>query len=294
MSAGQITKIDTNIKEPHNMNEIVEHQRNPMPSQAFSLAPRNLDEAFRLAEMLADSELVPKDFRGKPGNCMIAIQWGAEIGLKPLQALQNLAVINGRPCLWGDALIALVRSSPLCEYIIEDTAPNGTATCRVKRRNEPEQARSFSDADAKTAGLLGKQGPWQTSPARMKQMRARGFALRDVFPDVLKGIALAEEVMDYTELSAPPQSVSLPAMAQEDIGEWLYKAESAMTDDEASAVWKDGSAKIAATKNVADYKLFKAAVLDRRTALKATADAARTIEIDPFVAEMNAAEEAQQ
>lgn len=273
------------------MNEIVEHQRS-IANQSFSLAPRNLDEAFRLADMLADSEMVPKDFRGKPGNCMIAIQWGAEIGLKPLQALQNLAVINGRPCLWGDALIALVRSSPLCEYIIEETTPNGTASCRVKRRGEPEQARSFSDADAKTAGLLGKQGPWQTSPARMKQMRARGFALRDVFPDVLKGIALAEEVMDYAYIPAT-QSIASTQPVQVDVGTWVFKAESAMTDDEASAVWREGSAKIAATKNVADYRLFKEAVLARRTALKAAADAARTIEIDPFVAEMIAAEQAQ-
>lgn len=274
------------------MNAVVEFPK-IAAQQAFSLAPRSLEEAFRLADMLADSEMVPKDFRGKPGNCMIAIQWGAEIGLKPLQALQNLAVINGRPCLWGDALIALVRSSPLCEHIIESMAPNGTATCLVKRRGEPEQARSFSDADAKTAGLLGKQGPWQTNPARMKQMRARGFALRDVFPDVLKGIALAEEVMDYADLAAPPPApvlASAPRMAQVDVGAWVAKAEAAGSDEEASAVWKAGAEKIAATKNVGDYKVFKQAVIDRRNSLKAAADAARTIEMDPFVVEMSAAE----
>jgi len=275
------------------MNAIVEFPRN-VPQSSFSLAPRSLEEAFRLADMLADSDMVPKDFRGKPGNCMIAIQWGAEIGLKPLQALQNLAVINGRPCLWGDALIALVRSSPLCEYIIESMTPTGTATCQVKRRGEAEQTRTFSDADAKTAGLLGKQGPWQTNPARMKQMRARGFALRDVFPDVLKGISLAEEVMDFTDLTAPPPHApalaNAPRIHAVDVGAWIAKAEAAETDEEAAAVWKDGSTQIAATKNVADYKVFKQSVIDRRTALKVAADAARTIDIDPFVAEMNAAE----
>jgi hypothetical protein len=161
----------------------------------FDLSPQTFEQALTFSNYLADSDMVPKDFKGKPGNCLIAIQWGAEIGLKPLQAMQNLAIINGRPALWGDALIALVRSSGACEYIVE-TQTATEATCKVKRRGEPEQERTFSMADAKAAGLAGKQGPWSQYPKRMMQMRARAFALRDVFPDVLRGLPVAEEVMD--------------------------------------------------------------------------------------------------
>ena len=168
----------------------------------FDLAPRNFDEAWRLAEILADSELVPKDFRGKPGNCLVGMQWGHELGLKPLQSLQGIAVINGRPSIWGDTLLAIARSSPLCEYITEGMDADGTAWCKAKRRGEPEQVRTFSDADAKTAGLQGKAGPWVTNPKRMKQMRARAFALRDVFTDVLRGMHMAEESGD---LPAPTE-----------------------------------------------------------------------------------------
>lgn len=163
--------------------------------QQFDLSPQTFEQALTFSNYLADSDMVPKDFKGKPGNCLVAIQWGMEIGLKPLQAMQNIAVINGRPSLWGDAVIALVRSSPLCEYIIEED-DGRTATCKVKRRGEPEQFRTFSMEDAKAAGLLGKQGPWTQYPKRMRQMRARAFAVRDVFPDVLKGLPVAEEVMD--------------------------------------------------------------------------------------------------
>lgn len=161
----------------------------------FDLSPRTFEQAIQFSKYMAASDLVPKDYRHKPENCFIAMQWGAEIGLKPMQALQNIAAINGRPALWGDAMIALVRSSPLCEYIIE-TDDGQTATCRVKRRGEEEQSRTFSVADAKQAGLAGKQGPWTTNPRRMRQLRARAFALRDVFPDVLRGMPMAEEVMD--------------------------------------------------------------------------------------------------
>jgi len=171
------------------------------PRQQFDLSPQTFDQALQFCDYLAESDFVPKDFKGKPGNCLIAIQWGAELGLKPLQALQNLAIINGRPALWGDAVIALVRSSPLCEYITE--ADDGsTAVCRVKRRGESEEVRTFSMEDAKVAGLLGKSGPWTQYPKRMRQMRARAFALRDVFPDVLRGMAIAEEVMDIPQAGA--------------------------------------------------------------------------------------------
>lgn len=169
----------------------------------FDLSPQNFEQALTFSNYLADSDLVPKDFRGKPGNCLIAMQWGAELGLKPLQSLQNLAVINGRPALWGDAVIALVVASPVCEYVSEDDDGH-TATCRVKRKGAPEQVRTFSMEDAQRAGLTGKQGPWTQYPKRMRQMRARAFALRDVFPDVLRGMPVAEELQDMATDAPQP------------------------------------------------------------------------------------------
>lgn len=204
------------------MNEIT-----TTATSGFDLSPRTFEQALTFSDYLADSDMVPKDFKGKPGNCLIAIQWGAELGLKPLQAMQNLAIINGRPSLWGDAVIALVRSSPLCEFVIE-TDDGNTATCRVKRRGEPEQSRTFSMEDAQAAGLKGKTGPWTQYPKRMRQMRARAFALRDVFPDVLRGLPVAEELMDTpTERhmgpveEVKPATPALPACTAEDFAKNL-------------------------------------------------------------------------
>jgi hypothetical protein len=188
---------------------------NIVETQSFDLSPRSMDEALRFADYLADSELVPKDFKGKPGNVLVAIQWGMELGLKPMQALQNIAVINGRPSLWGDAVLALVLASPVCEYVRE-TEENGVAVCRVKRRGDDEHVQTFSDDDAKKAGLIGKQGPWSQYPKRMKKLRARAFALRDKFADVLKGIPIAEEVMDYQPLErdiTPKTATAIAAAA---------------------------------------------------------------------------------
>lgn len=186
------------------MNAIVQSPVNQLkPAGGFDLSPQNFEQALTFSNYLAESDMVPKDFKGKPGNCLIAMQWGAELGLKPLQSLQNLAVINGRPALWGDAVIALVLSSPVCDYVTEDD-DGETATCRVKRKGGQEQVRTFSMEDAKRAGLAGKQGPWMQYPKRMRQMRARAFALRDVFPDVLRGMAVAEELQDMAAASQAP------------------------------------------------------------------------------------------
>jgi hypothetical protein len=176
--------------------------------RASGLALQSFDDAMRFGKMVADSEFAPKDFRGKPASCVLAIQAGAEIGLGPMQALQSIAVVNGRPSVFGDAALALVMGSPVCEYVSEGIDGEGeqmAAVCVAKRRGyEKGTVVRFSVSDAKKAGLWGKSGPWTQYPKRMLQMRARGFALRDAFPDVLKGLVTAEEAQDYPQQPAAP------------------------------------------------------------------------------------------
>jgi hypothetical protein len=173
-------------------------------------APATITEAMEFSKMLADSTMVPRAYQGKPQDIMVCVQWGYEIGLAPMQALQNIAVINGKPSVYGDAAMALVQASAVCEDVQEyfegEGTPNPIAVCVAKRRGRKEVVAKFSVEDAKRAGLWGKQGPWQAYPKRMMQMRARGFALRDAFPDVLKGLITAEEAQDYPDEAKPRQA----------------------------------------------------------------------------------------
>lgn len=169
---------------------------------AFCLTPTSLDEAVRFATILSKTELVPKAYQGKPDAIVVAMAWGAEIGLSGLQAVQNIASINGRPSLWGDAALAVVMAHPAYddhEERVEGTGDQMRAICMMKRKGKSDKTTEFSVADAKKAGLWGKQGPWTQYPQRMLQMRARGFAMRDQFPDALRGISLAEESQDIEE-----------------------------------------------------------------------------------------------
>ena len=169
--------------------------------RAGGLAFQSFDDAYRFSKMVSASEFAPKDFKGKPESCLLAIQHGSEVGLSPMQSLQSIAVINGRPTIWGDAALALVQSSPVCEYVREFTDGDGdnmAAVCEAKRRGYPAPTTvRFSVADAKKAGLWGKSGPWTQYPARMLTLRARGFALRNAFADALRGLITAEEAQDY-------------------------------------------------------------------------------------------------
>jgi len=173
-------------------------------------APANLTEAIQFSDLLASSSIVPKAYQGKPQDILVCVQWGYEMGLAPMQALQNIAVINGKPSVYGDAAMALVQASPVCEDVEEffenEGTPNPIAVCVAKRKGRKPVIAKFSVEDAKRAGLWGKQGPWSAYPKRMMQMRARGFALRDAFPDVLKGMITAEEAQDYPEEAKPVQA----------------------------------------------------------------------------------------
>jgi len=190
---------------------------------AVGMAPTTIDEAWRLSQAMARSGLVPEGFRGHPEDVMIAVMMGAELGLAPVQALNSIAVINGRPSVWGDGLLAIVKQSPLClrhdEYWRVDGArvdrvpsealalDETAAVCVFERRGAPEPfLRSFSIAQAKRAHLVGKKGPWTEYPDRMLLMRARTFAARDAFPDVLRGLTSTEEARD-----TPPPILEAPA-----------------------------------------------------------------------------------
>lgn len=181
--------------------------------QVSALVPQSLDEAFRVATAMAASGMTPKGV-DKPEQVLVAIMAGAELGFAPFQAMQSFAVINGKPNIWGDALPALLwsRGFKIREWFDNDDEPT-KAFCCIVRPDGDEIERSFSVSDAKKAGLLGKQGPWQQYQKRMLQMRARAFAARDGAADVLRGMHVAEEVQDYQPITARRVPAEGPGLA---------------------------------------------------------------------------------
>jgi hypothetical protein len=165
----------------------------PVLRRPTAIIPQNLKEAMQLADVVVKSGLAPRGL-ATVERASYAILYGAELGLTPMASLRSVMLVNGVPGIFGDAVLALVRRSGHLASIREkiERNPQGiavAATCTVTRRGEPEPySWTYTIADAKAAGLLSKQGPWQTALPRMLLWRARTFVLRDAFPDVLVGL----------------------------------------------------------------------------------------------------------
>jgi len=184
--------------------------------QILGIVPQNIDEIFRLATGIAKSGLAPNDM-ATPEKIVVAIMTGLELGLPPMFAIQKIAVINGRPSLWGDAIPALLlaRGFKIKEWI-EGEGDARVAYCEVKRPDGSVTLRKFSVSDARKAGLWGKSGPWTQYPERMLQMRARGFAARDGAADVLGGLYLREELDEpMRDVTPTPAALELPDIPDE-------------------------------------------------------------------------------
>ena len=204
---------------------------------AWWAMPQVRDALYMLAEQFSNSDMVPDTYRGKPGNCLIAFSAGMAVGIaSPLACLQSVAVINGRPMLWGDAVPAVVMAHPSCLETTdectgtiedEDRCWTFTVRRRLAAGGTKTVSRSFSVADAKRAKLWMRTGrggeptPWVTAPDRMLLNRARMFACRDAFADVLQGIHYGDfddevvQAADFNLVDSKAAAAAAPAAAAE-------------------------------------------------------------------------------
>ena len=182
------------MKLQYELQEVQAKKASRLDDSLF--APALYQHYQNVAVTLSKSGVIPNSYRGKPEDIFVAMAMGYQLGFPVEQSLQDIAVINGRPCLWGDGLLSLALNHPECESITEEPIMRNGAvygfTCEVCRKGHDAHIQQFTMADAERAGLLKKQGPWQQFPARMLQMRARSFAIRDKFADALRGLRIAE------------------------------------------------------------------------------------------------------
>lgn len=199
----------------------------------MAIIPRKLGDVVELSKAIHASGLAPSTLNS-PDKVAVAIMMGLELGLPPMQALQGIAVINGRPSVWGNLGLALIQRSGLLEEFTEgfegeeavETAdfPNGfKAWVQMKRKGQPAVRAEYSVADAKRARLWNgmdleaakaAKTPWARFPKPMLRWRARWDVMNALFTDVLKGMSGAEE-MQGTEMvdvtpNPPPAARTRP------------------------------------------------------------------------------------
>jgi hypothetical protein len=210
-----------------------EEKKNEEKSLATSaplpLLAQSFGELHRQARALAPSALIPKGLRGGNieetlANVTLVLAYGREVGLGPVASLSGIAVVNGRPFAESQTLAALVRASGHCRYLRRVESSKTSVTWETWRVGEPQpERRTFSMADAQAAGLAGRD-TYKAHPERMLGARALGWLLRDVYPDVAKGLGTEAEREDAQYADAPPPVVvEQPAKGVEGLKSTLKK-----------------------------------------------------------------------
>jgi hypothetical protein len=201
----------------------------------MAIVPQSFEDVQRLAKVAVVSSIFKPTLSKKdeeqlsPEECKavamaqasMAIMHGMECGIPPMQALQNISVINGKCTIWGSLVPALILAAGHSLTETYEGMP-GTddfkAVCRITRCDRPAELAvtegEFSIKDAKDARLwspddkvtryrkdrtsyqIENDSPWHCYWKRMLQMRARGRA-SDGVADVLRGLSIREEAEDF-------------------------------------------------------------------------------------------------
>lgn len=152
----------------------------------------SMKEVESLATRIAKSELVPLAYRNKPDDIFVAMLMGNEIGIGPMQAIQNIDVIEGRPQARARLKKVLSLRNPNCEYFRCVETSTTKATFETKRRNDPEPTRlTYTIEEANAAGLTRKAN-WIKNPAAMLRARCEGALADIVYSDSTLGVPAEE------------------------------------------------------------------------------------------------------
>jgi hypothetical protein len=211
--------------------------------------PDTKSDAYKFAMSFANSMFCPKVYQGKPDDVYLAMAYGAQIGLNPLLAVQNIAVVNGRPSVYGDAMTAIVMGHPETQAYEDGYKADGTAYCKITRKGKTVY-REFSEAMARRAGLWGKD-IWAKYPERMLLWRAKGNAIRDLYADVLMGMwsveeardmpqSIEEEILNVTPIEGAPEEKQEDKPKQEALGK---KADKPKKESKTPTIESDNSPK---------------------------------------------------
>lgn len=173
-------------------------------TQAIALVPQSLDGAMQLARWLATSSFLPEKLRGKEADVFAIVLAGVELGLPPMAALRGIYVVNGRTALESRTKAAICIQRGAAVYIRRTEHTPLATTWETLRRGETEpRSYRYTRQEAEASGLTRKDGPWQQFPQRMISHRALGWLCDDAYPDVVLGVATAEDFNDDEITFAP-------------------------------------------------------------------------------------------
>jgi hypothetical protein len=197
-----------------------------------------LGEYMRLAESISKTAMVPVALRNRPDEVLAVVMYGAELGIGPMQAMQQVNFIEGKPSMAPELMRALIRQAG---HKLNITSTRTECVIVGERGDTGEVGETdFTIDDAVDAGLCrivdgkvnarsqqGKKLPWETYTKDMLLARATSRIARMMFSDVIAGMSYTpEEVASFTPT---PAATPRPATTTQETVE-------AATDDQTYAI----------------------------------------------------------
>jgi hypothetical protein len=217
------------------VSESTELERRPV---SLGAPMTDMDEAYRLSKNLALASLMPDAIRGKPADVLALLMYGQDLGLSPMQAIQGIYVVKGKPQLSGTTWIALARRAGHKVRIPEST--DERCTIEITRADDPDNPHreSFTLADAVKAGLChlkdgkaflrdknGNPLPWEAYTRTMLRNRAISTCAKFACPEVALGFGvegdydyIADAAAEVTPPEVEVETVVDPEKVAEEIG----------------------------------------------------------------------------
>lgn len=180
----------------------------PVPQVVIPFHPTDVQQMFRLAKFLADSNLVPRDLQRRPNDVLVVLLKGHDLGLTPMQSISGINVIDGKAEVGATMMVSMILKSPFCEFWepIFAECDATRATYETKRRGARGVSRFvYTIDDAKAAGLLDRgknpsRSPWQTQRPTMLRRRCQSSLAREIYPDICAGLYDHDELRELREL----------------------------------------------------------------------------------------------
>jgi hypothetical protein len=215
---------------------------------ADAYTPRSVQEAKALGELAARSGLFANV--RSPEAAAIILMTGVELGLSGMQALRGIHIVEGKPVLSADLLVALCKRSPLCAYFRLVESTHDRATYETQRHGDPQPTPlTWTMEDARRAKLTGR-GNWMSHPAAMLRARCGAALARAVYPDLVLGLyeeSEGEEIREGARRPAPVREVAPAPAIEAEEAEIVYPDPVALLEDNINnavlasspSIWKE-------------------------------------------------------
>lgn len=205
-----MTNNELDAIDPTALVDVPQQPASPAAVQTLMQHAQAMSAAKQLADALCTSDLVPAVYKGKPGNGAAAILYGAELGLNPIQSLQQVFVVHGSPAIYARTMVALVKARGYQIRTVDSTDESVTVV-GVAPDGSQEQS-TWTYERAKKAGYTSNK-KYDTDPQAMLYAKAASEVCRKLAPDVLLGISHSVEELRLEPVRAESVRIDTPARA---------------------------------------------------------------------------------